>query len=151
MNIMDHFSGQGMPHKNNEDIWGQSDSAVWIFDGATGLSKDNLVAQGDMTDPRWLVECANYSLEKHADKIEDIQTLYGKVLHDCEVAFDTEKKREPNAPYELPMAASIIVKQFAGRVICGAMRWKSLLPLPLPPAARLTRGALPGRYSATTS
>lgn len=110
-----------MPHKNNEDIWGHTENTVWVFDGATGLSPDKLVANGDMTDPRWLVECADRSLKAHADDIADIQRLYARVLADCETAFHAEKKRDANAPYELPMAASLIVQYNGTIAICGSL------------------------------
>ena len=121
MNIIDSFSGQGSPLKNNEDIWGHSRSAAWIFDGATGLAKDNLVAADGHTDPHWLVHTADKSLQTHADKIEDMHALYAAVLRDCENAFFKERTREPRAPYELPMAASIVIRMFHGRVFCGAL------------------------------
>ncbi len=107
--------------KNNEDIWGHSEFAAWIFDGATGLSPDALVAKGEKTDPRWLVEAADESLKRHADKIEDMHRLYATVVHDCVTAFHKEQTRAPQASYELPMAACIVIRKFSGRVICGAL------------------------------
>ncbi len=121
MNIIEKITDQGMPHKNNEDICGYKTNTVWIFDGATGLSKDQLVAPYGQTDPRWLVEAANASLMDHAENITDMSALYGAVLADCEDAFETQKRRAPAAPYELPMAASLIIRYDGASVTCGAL------------------------------
>lgn len=122
MNIIDALSEQGMPPKNNEDIWGHIEKTAWIFDGATGLSKENLIAPDGQTDPRWLVEAAHASLFKHAvNRGDDLRGLYADVLKDCKTAFDLGKKREPSAPYELPMAASLVIHYNGTHVTCAAL------------------------------
>lgn len=121
MNIIEKITDQGMAHKNNEDICGHTGNSVWIFDGATGLSQDQLVAPQGKTDPRWLVETAHDSLKQHAGRISDLHHLYAAVLGDCEDAFEAQKKRAPNAPYELPMAASLILHYNGTTVTCGAL------------------------------
>lgn len=127
MKIIGGLSKSGSMAKNNEDIWGHSDDAVWVFDGATGLAPDQLVAPAGQTDPRWLVEQAHDSLLDNADKIDDMQQLYQTVLSDCARAFSQQARRQPDAPHEYPMAASLIVKQEGDQVTSGALSDCSLI------------------------
>jgi|AntRauTorcE11897_2_1112592.scaffolds.fasta_scaffold01957_6 hypothetical protein len=127
MKIIDGLSKPGSMTKNNEDIWGHSDFSVWVFDGATGLTPDQLVAPEGQTDPRWLVEQAHDSLLRNANKIADMQQLYRTVLFDCAKVFSQQTRRQPTAGYELPMAASLVLKSYRGRAICGALSDCSLI------------------------
>lgn len=119
MEIVDSICEPGNPDKNNEDTWGHTKCAVWVFDGATGLADDTLVAPPGKTDPRWLVEQADHSLKNHADKIADMHQLYRTILFENAQIFHEQARRPVQQSYEMPMAASMVVKYFGGRAICG--------------------------------
>lgn len=121
MKLIDKISEPGMPPKNNEDIWGISDTAAWVFDGATGLLPENMIAPDGMTDPRWLVERANEFLNNRADQINDIKTLYIDTQKYCEDAFNAGKRKDVKDSGEYPSAASIIVKHLGDKIICGSI------------------------------
>ena len=87
MKLIDHIYEQGMPPKNSEDAWGVTETAAWVLDGATGLSKKQFVAIEGQTDPRWLMDTATEFLKSYADDTDDIATLYERVLKDCEAAY----------------------------------------------------------------
>ena len=110
-----------MPPKNNEDIWGTSKTTAWVFDGATGLAPDTIVADPPMTDPRWLVEQVQIYLTENADTQTDIQDLYAATLGFCEDQFHKAMKRPVNDPGEQPCAASLIIKKHADSIICGSL------------------------------
>ncbi len=52
LTILDHVCDQAGLH--GDDLWGRSDSAAWILDGATGLWANRLVPEGS-SDAAWFV------------------------------------------------------------------------------------------------
>jgi hypothetical protein len=59
LEIIDHVCDAGAQH--NDDLWGNRDNAVWIMDGATGLSADRIFPDTP-SDAAWFVAAIDAGL-----------------------------------------------------------------------------------------
>jgi serine/threonine protein phosphatase PrpC len=86
--VEDSGSEPGTVH--NDDCWGSVATAVWILDGATGLSKKRLLPSAS-TDAQWFVRAVDIEL-RNADWSEPTETLLRSALQRVNGRFRNEAR-----------------------------------------------------------
>ncbi|MEM9287253.1 MAG: hypothetical protein AAGA36_02855 [Pseudomonadota bacterium] len=76
----------------NEDLAGHAEQAVWVFDGATGVSEPVI---HPVSDARWFVERADYYLRGQLEAFKDKQTR--AIASDVMAALSAEFSADPSA------------------------------------------------------
>jgi hypothetical protein len=95
--------------KVNEDIVGNSNTAAWVMDGATGLGDEQLLP--GVSDAAWLVQRVDAFLRAHADDVAlGLPDLFTGAIEDVRMAYERSKLRDAKARYELPSAGIIFVR-----------------------------------------
>ena len=106
--ILETISDPGHEEKPNEDAIGHTAAHAWVIDGATGVADGELL--GGDSDARWLTQSASKLFAEHAPQFEsDLAGLTRLAIKSMRDRFDQEKRRAPNARYELPSAAMILM------------------------------------------
>jgi hypothetical protein len=99
LHVLDQISDRGS--RVNEDIAGSVGGAAWVFDGATGLSRDRLLPAD--SDARWFVEQLDRALRmsQHSVAVSD---LFGAIVERVADLFDRSRLRDSWEKYEVPSA-----------------------------------------------
>ncbi|WP_342362892.1 protein phosphatase 2C domain-containing protein [Terrarubrum flagellatum] len=111
LDIIDAVSLAGSRLKPNEDAYGLARNRAWVIDGATGLG-DPIVST--TSDAAWVAHRANELFARHA-AIADTAVMMESVAADLEYAFLRERRREPEARWEIPCASFMMLSAIDGR------------------------------------
>src|SRR6185437_10064785 len=106
-------SGSDPGSINNDDCWGSVASAVWILDGATGLSKERLLQSAD-SDAQWFVQAVDAELRNADWSVPTGQLLRGALRRVFE-RFRSES-REGSEPTLWPFASFALIREFDDRI-----------------------------------
>jgi len=95
--------------KINEDIAGNTNTAAWVMDGATGLGDEQLLPGA--SDAAWLVQHVDAFLRAHADDASlGMTELFASAIEDVRMTYQHSKLRNAQARYELPSAGIVFVR-----------------------------------------
>jgi hypothetical protein len=95
--------------KVNEDITGNTETAAWVMDGATGLGDEQLLPGA--SDAAWLVQHVDAFLRAHADDASlGMTELFAGAIEDVRMTYQRSKLRNAQARYELPSAGIVFVR-----------------------------------------
>jgi len=93
---------------NNDDCWGSVARAVWILDGATGLSKERLLQSAD-SDAQWFVQAVDAEL-RNADWSAPTGQLLRGAMRGVFDRFRLES-REGSEPTLWPFASFALIRE----------------------------------------
>jgi len=110
--ILDHVCAAGGQH--NDDIWGRGDTAVWVLDGATGLSAERILAEG-ASDAAWFAAAIDATLQA-ADWGGPTRDILRDAVAAVEARFRAAAKRIPRDDWTWP-AAAIALLRVDGRAV----------------------------------
>lgn len=99
----------------NEDVVGFTESAAWVFDGATGVG--GMLTPGP-SDAAWFANRASATLARMLRDTPEIPTpdALRNTMADCRDAFARVATRPPIDAFELPSAAFAMVRQTGATV-----------------------------------
>ncbi|MFM9974829.1 MAG: hypothetical protein ACKVON_09715 [Beijerinckiaceae bacterium] len=103
--VIDAISLAGSRAKVNDDTWGTAGNRLWVLDGATGLGASLLPGKSDAA---WLSRTANRLLHAH-HAIRETDQLVGVVIEGLVSAFAAERIAQPEARWQLPCAALLML------------------------------------------
>jgi Protein phosphatase 2C len=103
--IIDSLSIAGDRAKVNDDAFGSAGNRLWVLDGATGLGASLLPGRSDAA---WLARTANRLLHTH-HAIRDTDQLVTIVIEGLVSAFAAERLAQPEARWQLPCAALLLL------------------------------------------
>jgi hypothetical protein len=106
LDIVDHVCDAAGRH--GDDLWGRGDNAVWILDGATGLSAERLVAAG-ASDAAWFAAAIDEELRR-ADWAAPARDVLRDAATATEARFRREATRIPADESTWPAAAVTILR-----------------------------------------
>lgn len=110
--VLDALSRSGAATRPNDDAYGVARQAVFVLDGATGVGPPLLPGE---SDAEWVAVEAAASLAGRADDPAlDMQALIGATIRDLENRFLARRTRAPEAPYEVPFASMMLLRQESG-------------------------------------
>jgi hypothetical protein len=102
--VSDQISLGGFRDKPNEDRVGLSMGHAWVIDGATGLGEPFM---GTGSDAAWLAQRAHEAFTRHA-AMADPRALLERAADDLVAAFEAERSRSLQEPWELPCGAFML-------------------------------------------
>jgi hypothetical protein len=114
--IIDQISLGGFRHKANEDRSGAGGRHAWVIDGATGLGEPFM---GVGSDAAWLAQRMNAALMRNA-AIDDPTELLSVAAAELSRAFEAERTRALQEPWELPCGAFLLASAIDGGL---ALTW----------------------------
>jgi serine/threonine protein phosphatase PrpC len=98
----------------NEDLYGATQRAVWVLDGATGIA-DRRVLPGP-SDARWLVDIVDNVLRKELDTTRPLADVMRDVARAAMTAFSHDALR-PDAPaMDMPCACLALLRLAGDRL-----------------------------------
>jgi hypothetical protein len=103
--IIDALSVAGDRAKVNDDGFGAAGNRLWVLDGATGLGASLLPGKSDAA---WLARTANRLLHTH-HAVRDTDQLVTIVIEGLVSAFADERIAQPEARWQLPCAALLLL------------------------------------------
>ncbi|NCC23266.1 MAG: hypothetical protein EOM26_12535 [Alphaproteobacteria bacterium] len=110
MNVLSSICRAGSPSRPNEDASGSAGNAVWVIDGATGISPAPLIAGEGQTDASWLAGELNEVLARHALSFgPDLRGLLLAAQEDIGRAFRTGARVDYSDKADLPCCAVTIL------------------------------------------
>jgi hypothetical protein len=99
----------------NEDVVGHTHKAVWVLDGATGLSKTRLLP--GPSDAAWLAASYSRFIHENLENSEmDLRSFFGSLISAVVHSFDAERLRKPNERYEMPSAGLAFARLWGQRL-----------------------------------
>jgi hypothetical protein len=98
----------------NEDRWGTIDGAVWVLDGATGLTEPRLLP--GPSDALWLVEQIDAGLKRHAAADASLADILRPIIRDAQAGFARLVRRADAGPADLPSTGLVMLRLGAGAV-----------------------------------
>jgi hypothetical protein len=84
----------------NEDRWGTIDGAIWVLDGATGLTEQRLLP--GPSDALWLVEQVDAGLKRQAVAAVSPADILRPIVRQAQDRFAHQALRTAAPPAELP-------------------------------------------------
>jgi Protein phosphatase 2C len=99
----------------NEDVAGNTTSAAWVIDGASGVGDDLLPAA---SDAQWFARTVDAELRRlllHSPTLP-FENLFRTVVARCEASYAELALRPPNGRHELPSAAIAFVRALPDRI-----------------------------------
>lgn len=102
--LMDSVSLGGFADRPNEDRAGMAGRHAWVIDGATGLGDPMM---GGRSDAAWLAQRCSEAFARHA-AVADAEELVSRAADDLIAAFEAERQRPLEAPWELPCGAFML-------------------------------------------
>jgi hypothetical protein len=98
----------------NEDRWGTIDGAVWVLDGATGLTEQRLLP--GPSDALWLVERVDAGLKREAGSSAAPAEILRPIVRRTQAEFARLAMRADAAPADLPSAGLTMLRLAGGAV-----------------------------------
>jgi len=112
LDIIDHVCAPAGPH--GDDLWGHADNAVWIQDGATGLSGARILTDAP-SDAAWFVAAIDREL-RAADWALPAHRILPVVVAAVAARFRAEAQDIPSDTSTWP-AACIAIVRLDGRFV----------------------------------
>lgn len=113
LEVVDAVSQAGVRH--NEDIWGATAQAAWIFDGATGIWPHNRF--GGPSEAAWLVAQGDAALRRRLEAdgtATPVREMLAQMAEETLEAARLACELDGVAPHELPSASVAMVRAVAG-------------------------------------
>jgi hypothetical protein len=107
-------SGSDASSTYNDDCWGAVPTAVWILDGATGLSKERLFPAAP-SDAQWFVSAVDSEL-RHSDWSQATVPLLQSVMQHVRRRFHCEAVGRIEDGSLWPFASFALIRVCGGRV-----------------------------------
>lgn len=99
----------------NDDRVGCGDTLAWVIDGATDLGEPGLV--GSRGGAAWLAMEADMAFAAAGD--EPVRAICKEVFDRLAHRFDAQRRRDPVAAWELPVASFLVARVSGGSIDCG--------------------------------
>lgn len=96
----------------NEDLWGATESAAWILDGATGIAEERVLP--GPSDARWLVDRVDAALRQAAGPAAALSEVLREVARQAMAAFSAAALRRHAPAMDMPCACLALVRLTAG-------------------------------------
>lgn len=116
LDLIESISLAGKPDVANDDRAGSAERHAWIIDGATDLGPAGLL--GERGGAAWLAGTAQRAFAAAEGCLKDICT---QVFDSVAAAYERERRREPQAGWELPQAAFAAVAIEGDSLSCAFM------------------------------
>jgi hypothetical protein len=107
-------SGSDAGGSYNDDCWGSVSTAVWILDGATGLSKERLFSTAP-SDAQWFVSAVDSEL-RNSDWSKPTRPLLQSVMERVRHRFHREAMGRIEQVSLWPLASFALIRVCEGRV-----------------------------------
>lgn len=98
----------------NEDLYGATEHAVWVLDGATGIA-DRPVLPG-ASDARWLVDIVDRVLRQRLEGARALTEVMGDIAGAAMTAFQRDALRPDAPPMDMPCACLALLRLAADRL-----------------------------------
>jgi serine/threonine protein phosphatase PrpC len=103
----------------NEDRWGASDGAIWVLDGATGLTEQRLLP--GPSDALWLVEQVDAGLKRHAAVDASPADILRAIVRQAQDQFARQALRADAAPADRPSTGLTMLRLRGDAVELGSL------------------------------
>lgn len=113
--LLQSISLAGHADTPNDDRVGCGDSLAWVIDGATDLGEPGLV--GSRGGAAWLAMEANTAFAAAGDA--SVEAICKAVFARLARRFDAQRRRDPVAAWELPVASFLVARVSGGSIDCG--------------------------------
>jgi serine/threonine protein phosphatase PrpC len=105
LEVLEHLSLPGDPAKANEDVFGHSENAAVVIDGATPLG-DSLMP--GPSDAAWIAQFGARRLMAHLRDGDSARKALRAALADTQKSFEALRRHEPEEMWQTPYASMML-------------------------------------------
>ena len=113
--IEDTLTDPGSPLRANEDTFGFNDNCVFVIDGATGLSDEQLIPNAD-SDAAWFAAFAKKFLIKNIDENADPALVFNNFMLKAKSEFELHTGGRNIPRYAWPNASLAMLRKCEGHI-----------------------------------
>ena len=110
--VLDSISKSG--GKSNDDLIGITESCVWLLDGATGLTDNNILP--GTSDAKWFVQAVSRNMVDNLQKDLSLNIILENVINAVIKEFEGEVNNESIEDIQKP-SASFTIARIAGECV----------------------------------